>query len=546
MKTLNVVQGSDQWHQARATHFTASEAPAMMGDSKYTSRNDLLKLKATGVAEEVTDAQQYIFDKGHAAEAAARPIAERIIGEELFPVTAESDVLDKLLASFDGIDLMEEACWEHKLYSQSLAEQVRAEDLEPHYYWQLEQQLLVSGADRILFMCSDGTQENMEHMWYRPVTGRAEQLCAGWNQFEDDLVSYEHKEAKPEAVAEKPADLPVLVVDLVGEVRSSNLATVKDVILARIQAVNTDLQTDNDFATAEATVKFFTKGEKQLEEVKNQALAQTSTIDELFKTVDHLKSEMRTKRLLLNKAVKERKEAIRIEIVMGGKQALVNHIASIEAGLGGYRLPVIAADFATAIKGKKTVASLQSAADDELARAKIEANQQAEKIQANLKIFIESADGYDFLFADKQQLVLLGSDHLKAEIKSRIADQKEKERVRAEQERERIRREEEARIRREQEEKSAEEQRKAKTAQTAEVLPAAKAEPIQQPQAETKPVTEAALQKRFIDPGELVRIPRTEYEQLKRESALLAALQGAGVDNWEGYEHALSMIDQAA
>ncbi|MNN30134.1 hypothetical protein D3C81_1437730 [compost metagenome] len=99
------------------------------------------------------------------------------------------------------------------------------------------------------------------------------------------------------------------------------------------------------------------------------------------------------------------------------------HIAQINETLGGrVVMPAIAADFAGAIKGKKTVASLQEAADTELARAKIEANQAADSIRHNLRRFDELAAEHAFLFADLQQLVLKASDDLEAVIKARITD----------------------------------------------------------------------------------------------------------------------------
>lgn len=535
MILLDLVQGSKEWHVTRANSFTASEAPAMMAASKYQTRNDLLKQKATGITPEVSEFQQKIFNKGHEAEAKARPVAEKIIGGELYPATGVMEDY-KLLASFDGLTLMEDECWEHKLWNEDLAASVVAEDLDPHYYWQLEQQLLVSGADRCLFMCSDGTEANMRFMWYYPVEGRRLELLMGWERFEKDLENYTHEAPKAEVVATAQEQLPALVVDLVGEVRSTNLATFEQAVLARIQAVNTDLTTDQEFADAEATVKFFTKGEKELEAVKEQALAQTASIDELFKTVDMLKSEMRDKRLALNKAVKERKEAIRIEIVMKAKDALAYHISEIEAQLGGYALPVIAADFANAIKGKKTVSSLQSAADDELARAKIEVTKSAESMQENLSIIASEIGEYGFLFADKQQLIHLESNHLKAEITSRIAQHKEQERLRQEQERERIRLEEEAKAR----QKAEAEQRSKEAAEAA-----AEAEPV------TAPRTQEKEAPRFTPPQQkqaelMISITQKEYDQLKQDSEILAALRGAGVDNWQGYDDAMAMLDQAA
>ena len=176
MKIHNVAQGSAEWHALRAKHFTASEAPAMMGASKYQTRTDLLTMKKTGITPEVTQAQQYIFDKGHATEALARPLVEVMIGEELYPVVGTDG---NLLASMDGATMLGETLFEHKLWNESLVAQVKAGELDPHYYWQLEQQLLVSGAERVIFVCSDGTAENFVHMEYRPVAGRAAQLVEG-------------------------------------------------------------------------------------------------------------------------------------------------------------------------------------------------------------------------------------------------------------------------------------------------------------------------------------------------------------------------------
>jgi predicted phage-related endonuclease len=45
MKLLNLVQGTDEWLDARLNHLCASEAPVMMGASSFMSRNQLLDLK---------------------------------------------------------------------------------------------------------------------------------------------------------------------------------------------------------------------------------------------------------------------------------------------------------------------------------------------------------------------------------------------------------------------------------------------------------------------------------------------------------------------
>ena len=198
MKTLDLIQGSEEWQAARAKYFTASEAPAMLGLSKYMSRQELLRQKAIGHTPEVDSAKQRLFDKGHEAEAAARPIVEEIIGDELFPVTGSLEVDGlPLLASFDGLTMSEDVVWENKLFNESLANDIYAFEIGDHYWPQLEQQLLVSGAVKAYFTTSDGTPENTVGMWYESVPRRRQQLIAGWKQFAEDIAEFGTVESSP-------------------------------------------------------------------------------------------------------------------------------------------------------------------------------------------------------------------------------------------------------------------------------------------------------------------------------------------------------------
>ena len=87
MEIVNLVQGSAEWLAHRQQHYNASDAPAMMGCSPYKTRDELIRELATGITAEVSVETQSIFDAGHRFEALARPLAEEIIGEDLYPVT---------------------------------------------------------------------------------------------------------------------------------------------------------------------------------------------------------------------------------------------------------------------------------------------------------------------------------------------------------------------------------------------------------------------------------------------------------------------------
>ncbi|MFP3693903.1 endonuclease, partial [Burkholderia sp. SIMBA_048] len=75
--------------------------------------------KKTGLDRDVSWwVQTFLFDKGHEAEANGRPIVEASIGEDLFPVVGtEGD----LLASMDGMTLLGETLFEHKMWNEQLA-----------------------------------------------------------------------------------------------------------------------------------------------------------------------------------------------------------------------------------------------------------------------------------------------------------------------------------------------------------------------------------------------------------------------------------------
>lgn len=444
MKIHNVTQGSAEWHALRANYNTASEAPAMMGASKYQSRTELLNAKKTGIVPDVTAQQQRIFDRGHATEALARPLAEALIGEDLFPIVATEG---NLLASMDGANDLGDTLFEHKLWNEGLVAQVRAGELEPHYYWQLEQQLLVGSAERVIFVCSDGTPENFVHMEYRAVPGRAEQLIEGWKQFEQDLANHQVVEVVAEVVGTAPESLPALRIEVTGMVTASNLEQFKAHSLAVIGAINTDLQTDKHFADADKTVKWCGEAESRLAAAKQHALSQTESIDLLFRTIDQISEQVRAKRLELEKLVKARKVAIRDEIVITAAKALHEHIEKINASFAGkVRMPAVPADFAGVIKGKKGIKGLHDAADTELARSKIEASQIGDSIRANLQSLDELAKDHRFLFNDIQQLVLKANDDLVALIKVRLDEHQKAEEARLEKQREAIRQEEAAKL----------------------------------------------------------------------------------------------------
>lgn len=454
MKITNLVQGSPEWLAHRAQHFNASDAPAMMGVSSYKTRTELLNELHLGITKEVDPATQRRFDDGHRFEALARPIAEQIIGDELYPVVG---TLGRLSASFDGLTLTEDTAMEHKSLSNTLRAAMfdgcTGADLPIEYRVQMQQQCMVSGCERVLFMASkwDEFDQLIEerHCWYTSNPELAAQIKAGWEQFARDLAEYvPQKAADPKPIGKAPDHLPALHIEVTGMVTASNLDAFREHAMAMFSGINRDLKTDGDFADAEKTVKWLGEAETRLKAAKDHALAKTESIHELFRTIDDMTGEARRVRLDLEKQLKAQKEAIRSEIVAGGVAALNAHVASLNERIGRPLMPLVPADFAAAVKGKRTLESLRGAVADELARAKIAANQVADRISVNLAALQERAD-LSHLFPDAAAIVLKATDDLRATMTARIAEHEAKEAARQEAERERIRAAEAARAARE-------------------------------------------------------------------------------------------------
>lgn len=436
----NLLQGSDDWHAFRFDHHGASEAAAMLGLSKKVTRSELVRMKATGLAKEFSDwVQENILDYGHEVEALARPFAERIIGDELYPATLS---LGCESASCDGLNMAETIGFEHKQWNAELAASVRADVLPEEHQPQVQQQLLVTGAEKWLFMTSDGTEENMVWMWVYPDTAWFARIVAGWEQFDIDVANYTQVDIAEKPAAEPIAALPALVVQTEGKVVSSNLVAYKAAAEKFIAKINTKLETDEDFANAENTVKYCGEAEDKLELAKAAALAQTATIDEVMRTVDHIKAQFRAKRLELEKLVKTRKEQIKETILNEGRHAFTAHITALEAEITPLRLQQPQPDFAGAMKNKRTLGSLRDAVSTTLANAKIAANTQAADYRAKQAWCREHAATYGFLFMDMANIIGKPMDDFQLVITSRIADHKRAEEAKAEAERARIREEE--------------------------------------------------------------------------------------------------------
>lgn len=438
MQVLSLVQGSAEWQSARLQHFTASEAPAMLGLSKYQTRTALLAMKKSGIAQDVDSGTQALFDRGHAAEALARPIAEKIIGEELYPCTGRAEVEGlPLLASFDGLTMDETICWEHKLWNAELAEYIQQTGEIPDTHRpQVAQQILVSGANKCLFMVSDGTEENMVYCWYEAESREddAAAVLSGWHQFKKDLAEFVPQKTAPQIVAAPVESLPAVAVRVEGSLAvTTNLQKFGSALQSYLEKINRKPETDQDFADAESAIKTLKNAEEALDAAETNALAQVACIDDMRRVKATLHELARSSRLALEKLVKVEKENRRMKLVMDAQQNLQAFIAGQpHADL----MPAINADFAGVIKGLKSLDSMADKISTELARVKIEATDAHNRITRNVTA-IDAQPEHAALFADRRALVLKDEEFVTMTVKQRIADHQSSEaekieRIRAE------------------------------------------------------------------------------------------------------------------
>lgn len=422
----DLVQGSPEWQDFRLEHDGASEIAAVLGLSKKTTRTELLRMKATGTAKEFSDyVQTHILDKGHEVEALSRPIAEEIAGVKLYPSTSS---IGRLSASCDGADMLDEITWEHKLINKENAPIVRAGQVPEEHMPQCQQVLMVTGAEKLLFMVSDGTRENMEYVWVEPDTDWFDRIRAGWKQFHEDLATYEHVEVLPPPVAKPIEPLPALALSFSGEVSIvHNLVAFRTAVEDRIAAINLTPKTDQEFVDGKATVRDLDDAAKKAKDALERFRMQNADAAEVETTVTSLVELMDKTRIHLDKTIKAKEMTRKVELLDEHRDLLKAHINGLNTSIGRPYMPEITVDWAAKIKGMRSFDSMQNTLSTTLATAKIAANDVAEKIRSNLKYLRENATDHIALFPDTATIVLKAADDLQTLVKSRIADHKAEE-----------------------------------------------------------------------------------------------------------------------
>lgn len=424
-------QGSPEWHAFRDEHDGSSEAAAMLALSKNTSRTEMLNMKCFGMKKEFSAwVQKNVLDYGHKVEALARPIIEKLIGSKLYPIVLSRG---RMSASCDGAVMSGAIVWENKQPNAAIVEQVKNNILPEEHAPQCYQLLLVSGAEKLIFSVSDGTEENTHSMEVFPDAVWFNRIINGWVQFHKDREDYEPRHIVERPQAEVVIDLPALFIHAQGEITESNMIAYGAALATRLAEVRSiALVSDQDFSNAKEAAKKFREQCVKLMATKEAMLAQTTTIGEAALMIDAWHEDLRVTALQLETDVKREDLAKKAAMVNEAKNKFNEFFAALEETVKPTRLNVTKPDFAIAIKGKSKYASMQGAIDDMMARAEMESTELCKDVSDKLAWCKDKFSEFGFLFKDMQAIIVKPMEDFQLTVTSRVKDYKEAEAAKVE------------------------------------------------------------------------------------------------------------------
>lgn len=175
---LTLIQGTDEWHEHRRNYRNASEAAAVMGVSPWLTQYQLWEIKTGRRTQEVNFAMQ----RGTELEPQARAAYELATGNVMEPLVMVSGDYS---ASLDGVSLAGDLILEVKCpvkgRESETWKEAEAGNVQPHYYWQIQHQLMVTGADMAHFYVFDGEAGIVVDVY--PSQQDIEQLRLAWADF---------------------------------------------------------------------------------------------------------------------------------------------------------------------------------------------------------------------------------------------------------------------------------------------------------------------------------------------------------------------------
>lgn len=175
---VKLVQGSPEWHAHRGQYRNASETAIVLGVSPWTTPYQLWQLR-TGRTQPKTTAP---MAHGTRMEPIARSAYEQLTGLVMQPLVL---VEGEYSASLDGITLDNQLILEikcpYKGKASELWQAAEAGEIPEHYRWQVQHQLMVSGAEQAHLYVYDGADGILLDV--HPTQAIWEQIHDAWDRF---------------------------------------------------------------------------------------------------------------------------------------------------------------------------------------------------------------------------------------------------------------------------------------------------------------------------------------------------------------------------
>lgn len=190
-------QGTPEWLAWRRSRRMASLAPAVMDASPYQKPRHVVAYYRNGKSQAQTPAMAH----GHQYEPQARAYAAGILGELLTPICAENGDYGASLDGLtdDGKVIVETKC-PYRGKESPIWENMARYQSPGGYVWQIQHQLMVTGAERCLYVvwCGEGLADAL-HLWVSPDADKQAQLRAAWDALWADFVAGKGAERDDEA-----------------------------------------------------------------------------------------------------------------------------------------------------------------------------------------------------------------------------------------------------------------------------------------------------------------------------------------------------------
>ena len=181
---VELIQGSKEWLEFRSNRFGASEVNSMLERSQFTPKNkkELAEVKLGHRKVFYNNAMR----DGNNFEDRAREIACSELGDVFMPDVFVYDGNEKIIASLDGINFEGDTLIEIKVSNKDINE------LREYYYYQIQQQLLCSGAKWAYLVVYDKHSDTIEvSQEIKPDLEAFNIIVKGWEEFEGYLNNFQ-------------------------------------------------------------------------------------------------------------------------------------------------------------------------------------------------------------------------------------------------------------------------------------------------------------------------------------------------------------------